>query len=37
VKKVQNVVLAHKESQQVAPNAEEISTLMASLINDHII
>ena len=37
VKKVQNVVLAHKESQQVAPNAEEISTLMATLINDHII
>ena len=37
VKKVQNVVLAHKESQQVAPNAKEIGSLMATLINDHII
>lgn len=37
VKKVQNVVLAHKESQQVAPNAKEIGSLMATLINEHII
>lgn len=37
VKKIQNVVLAHKESQQVPPTAEALSELMGTLIAEHII
>lgn len=37
VKKIQNVVLAHKESQQVEPTTQALSELMGTLIAEHII
>ncbi|MBQ9638074.1 MAG: electron transfer flavoprotein subunit beta/FixA family protein [Bacteroidales bacterium] len=37
VKKIDNVVLAHKESQRVGDNKEELNALMATLVADHIV
>ena len=37
VKKIENVVLAHKESVTVAPTAEGLSGLTATLIAEHIL
>lgn len=37
VKKIDNVVLAHKDSVKIEPTEKELDNLMASLVNEHII
>ena len=37
VKKIDNVVLAHKEGERVEPNEAALSGLVAALMDDHII